>query len=637
MAHRGRRILSLLPSATEIVGGLGLEDCIVGVTHECNPDFIGGLLARGVPRVTSSAIDPHALPQGEIDGMVKASLGAGLSLYGVDEALVRAAAPDLVLTQMLCAVCAPSADDVGAACASVFPFGRGAPEILNLEPRDVAGVAETFGVVARACGAADRGAALEREFRSRLDRVAAASAAFAEAPTVLLLEWLEPPFDGGHWVPELIETAGGIPARNAEGGLSRGMAWDDVYAADPDVVLVACCGFDLARNAADARLHGEKLSKLRAAREGRLFAVDGDRYFARPSQSLAAGAALVARCARHWEPGVADLEAALGDFLPAEGAGWERLDLARAAVRADARAPSALTAAGVDDDFSADGWAAAHAVAVAEGRSWYEDPATGYRVMTSAKHAERGACCGSGCRHCPFEHANVEDRAARISQPAWLANPPPAAADPVTVLFFSGGKDSLLALRRLAAAGRDVVLLTTFDAGERRVAHQDVGIDDIVKQATHLGLPLLGCPLHRSSGRAYVDHVAAALALVGAPVRSLAFGDLHLDHIRGWREDALAHLGFDLEFPLWHADYGELAADLAASRVPCVVSAVTVDAPVVVGAAYSADVAAACAAAGLDAFGERGEFHTLARVWDVPRHTALGVHPKIACAPKFSF
>ena len=363
MAHRGRRILSLLPSATEIVGGLGLEDCIVGVTHECNPDFIGGLLARGVPRVTSSAIDPHALPQGEIDGMVKASLGAGLSLYGVDEALVRAAAPDLVLTQMLCAVCAPSADDVGAACANVFPFGRGAPEILNLEPRDVAGVAETFGVVARACGAADRGAALEREFRSRLDRVAAASAAFAEAPTVLLLEWLEPPFDGGHWVPELIETAGGVPARNAEGGLSRGMAWDDVYAADPDVVLVACCGFDLARNAADARLHGEKLSKLRAAREGRLFAVDGDRYFARPSQSLAAGAALVARCARHWEPGVADLEAALGDFLPAEGAGWERLDLAHAAVRADARAPSALTAAGVDDDFAADGWAAAHAVA----------------------------------------------------------------------------------------------------------------------------------------------------------------------------------------------------------------------------------------------------------------------------------
>ncbi|KAH8062562.1 hypothetical protein JL722_3484 [Aureococcus anophagefferens] len=272
MAHRGRRILSLLPSATEIVGGLGLEDCIVGVTHECNPDFIGGLLARGVPRVTSSAIDPHALPQGEIDGM------------------------------MLCAVCAPSADDVGAACASVFPAAR-APEILNLEPRDVAGVAETL----------------------------------VEAPAVLLLEWLEPPFDGGHWVPELIATAGGIPARNAEGGLSRGMAWDDVYEADPDVVLVACCGFDLARNAADARLHGDRLSKLRAAREGRLFAVDGDRYFARPSQSLAAGAALVARCARHWEPGVADLEAALGDFLPAEGAGWERLDLARAAVRADAR------------------------------------------------------------------------------------------------------------------------------------------------------------------------------------------------------------------------------------------------------------------------------------------------------------
>ncbi|KAH8062561.1 hypothetical protein JL722_3483 [Aureococcus anophagefferens] len=218
--------------------------------------------------------------------------------------------------------------------------------------------------------------------------------------------------------------------------------------------------------------------------------------------------------------------------------------------------------------------------------------------MTSAKHAER-ARAAERLPPLPAEHASVEDRAARISQPAWLANPPPAAADPVTVLFFSGGKDSLLALRRLAAAGRDVVLLTTFNAGERRVAHQDVGIKDIVKQATHLGLPLLGCPLHRSSGRAYVDHVAP-LGWSARP-RSLAFGDLHLDHIRGWREDALAHLGFDLEFPLWHAAYDE-AADLAASRVPCVVSAVTVDdAPVAVGAAYSADVAAACAAAGLDA------------------------------------
>ncbi|KAH8059842.1 hypothetical protein JL720_13650 [Aureococcus anophagefferens] len=281
MAHRGRRILSLLPSATEIVGGLGLEDCIVGVTHECNPDFIGGLLARAC-RVTPSAIDPHALPQGEIDGMVKASLGAGLSLYGVDEPLRAAARTSRATSRR-----------------------RG-----------------DFGVVARACALADRGALLEREVPSRSSRRAAA---FAEAPTVLLLEWLEPPFDGGHWVPELIATAGGIPARNAEGGLSRGMAWDDVYGG-PDVVLVACCGFDLARNAADARLHGDRLSKPRAGgaplrRRRSLFRA--------AVQSLAAGAALV--CARHWEPGVADLEAALGDFLPAEGAGWERLDLARAA------------------------------------------------------------------------------------------------------------------------------------------------------------------------------------------------------------------------------------------------------------------------------------------------------------------
>ncbi|KAH8095861.1 hypothetical protein JL720_3195 [Aureococcus anophagefferens] len=217
MAHRGRRILSLLPSATEIVGGLGLEDCIVGVTHECNPDFIGGLLARGVPRVTSSAIDPHALPQGEIDGMVKASLGAGLSLYGVDEALVarrRRTSCSRRCSARSARRSAPSAAR-RRGVRERLPGGRGAPEILNLEPRDVAGVAETL-VLSRAPAAGGRGAALERVRAG--STASRRSAAFAEAPTVLLLEWLEPPFDGGHWVPELIATAGGIQRATPRAG-----------------------------------------------------------------------------------------------------------------------------------------------------------------------------------------------------------------------------------------------------------------------------------------------------------------------------------------------------------------------------------------------------------------------------------
>ena len=428
-------------------------------------------------------------------------------------------------------------------------------------------------------------------------------------------------------MPEQIEAAGCEPARNAAGGRSTGMSWAEVEAADADVVLVACCGFDLKRNLKDACANAPALSKLRAAREGRVFALDGNRYFARPAQSLAAGAALVARCAHG--PGLQ-----LGaEDLPAEGVGWCRVDVAaaagagRAAVSgghvAAVASSDGLAAAGVEA-AAGDGWAAAHAAAVAAGKETYEDPATGYSVFTSLAHESRGKCCGSGCRHCCFDHVNVRrDRAKKISQPAWLLAPAPDV-DSAAVLFWSGGKDSFLALRKLLAdeSEPEIILLTTFDASERRVAHQDVDIASIVRQAEHLGLPLLGVPLDRASGEAYADSISAGLAAIRrhVAIERLCFGDLHLEHIRGWREEALSGLGADLHFPLWHADYEELSADLQASGVPCDVSATTVDA-VAVGERFGEFETPQ----GLDAFGERGEFHTLARVWEVPRRAALGV------------
>ena len=143
-----------------------------------------------------------------------------------------------------------------------------------------------------------------------------------------------------------------------------------------------------------------------------------------------------------------------------------------------------------------------------------------------------------------------------------------------------------------------------------------------MRQAEHLGLPLLGVPLDRASGEAYADSIAAGLDTIRrhVAIERLCFGDLHLEHIRGWREEALSSLGADLHFPLWHADYEELSADLRASGVPCDVSATTVDA-VAVGERFGEFETPP----GLDAFGERGEFHTLARVWEVPRRAALGV------------
>ena len=339
------RIMSLLPSATEIVGGLGLEGHLVGVSHECDvaptAERLRAVLESGCERVTTSDIDPHALPQGEIDRRVKAALkeGGDGALYGVDAAAVARAAPTVLLTQTLCGVCAPATSAVDAVLAA----SNVEPVVANLEPTTIDDVADSFQTVARACGVPERGEDLVSKFYAHLDRVRrAAEAASSSRPRVLLLEWLDPPFDGGHWVPEQIEAAGCEPARNAAGGRSTGMSWDEVEAADADVVLVACCGFDLRRNVSDAVAHAPALAKLRAP----VYAVDGNRYFARPAQSLAAGAALVARCAH------GPLELAAED-LPEEGVGWCRVNVAAAA---GSSAASGHVAA--DPEFAASGVAA---------------------------------------------------------------------------------------------------------------------------------------------------------------------------------------------------------------------------------------------------------------------------------------
>lgn len=289
------RICSLLPSTTEIVGGLGLANYLVAVTHECDvcPDEEGlaNCLARGTLRVTLSSIDPHALSQADIDKQVKASLAAGSSLYALDDEKLRVAAPTVVLTQTLCDVCAPALGEVQAACARLGATPRRdssgdetsppAPAVHSFEPHDLASVSDSLVAVATACGVKGRGLELQRRFEASLASVRAAAAAAAAnqriqtAPTVLLLEWIDPPFDGGGWVPDLIRAAGCTPVlRTRSGSKSVGRSWDDVRAADPDVVVIACCGFNLERNVSDAqaslRTHGG-LRTLRAWRERRVF------------------------------------------------------------------------------------------------------------------------------------------------------------------------------------------------------------------------------------------------------------------------------------------------------------------------------------------------------------------------------
>ena len=219
------RIACLLPSATEIVGALGLSGSIVAVTHECDlcPDRAGlqSLMAscdRPPPSlVTSTTINPHAMQQAAIDEAVKRSVSSGLSLYSVDQPALLATAPNLVITQALCAVCAPATEEVDAVCVDIGRQLRAAGssttvEVLSLQPTDLPTVAASFEAVACACGPefAPRGAALRAEFERKFHAVSAAVASTTVQtvrPSVLLLEWLDPVFDAGHWVPGQIEAA----------------------------------------------------------------------------------------------------------------------------------------------------------------------------------------------------------------------------------------------------------------------------------------------------------------------------------------------------------------------------------------------------------------------------------------------
>lgn len=286
-----------------------------------------------------------------------------------------------------------------------------------------------------------------------------------------------------------------------------------------------------------------------------------------------------------------------------------------------------------------------HEVAVRAGHLTYSDPETGYTVMTRLAHEKRGKCCGCGCRHCPFHHENVKDKALRSKQPCFL-HLVSEGLDPegVTILWWSGGKDSFLALRALlrdgtATSRRQVVLATTFDAISRVIAHQEVHISQVERQAKHLDLSLLGIPLvpQAAEGGGYVARVSAGFEVVRAraPIRQMATGDLHLRHIRDWRESQLgpsSKLGMRILYPLWSevagSNYESLSADLLASGVPCTVSAVAdkrAEEITAVGALYGSALAAALEEAGMDAFGESGELHTLAQVWEVSRDRALGL------------
>ena len=271
------RVASLLPSATEILFALGLGDDVVGVTHECDyPEA-----ARGAAHLTFSHI-PDDLPPGAVDAAVHASLTDSGSLYGIHLDAWQDAAPELVITQELCEVCAVSAPLVHRAAAELDP----PPHVINLEPHTIDDVLATIVEVGEAAGAGDRARDLVGRLHERRGEILTAVAG-RETPNVVCLEWTDPPFVSGHWVPEQVALAGGRELLGRPGEPSRRSSWDEVEAALPDVVVLMPCGYDLARAQEEAL---GLLGRLPAS----CVAVDASAYFSRPGPRLLEGAAALA-------------------------------------------------------------------------------------------------------------------------------------------------------------------------------------------------------------------------------------------------------------------------------------------------------------------------------------------------------
>lgn len=275
------RIVSLVPSGTEMLFALGLGDDVVAVTHECDypPQ------AQSLPRVTRDLL-PSGLSAAEIDAAVKQRTARGQSIYALDAQLLRTLEPDLIVTQELCSVCAVSSEDVRA-LARELPSS---PRILSLDPTTLGEVLGDARTLAQATHVEAAGEALVEDAATRIDRVLEA-VRDARRPSVVALDWLDPPFSAGHWTPQLIDYAGGEDPLGFSGEPSVECSWEQVRAARPDIVIAMPCGLDAPAALAQAGLQHERLAALGA---GQVVAVNAAAFFSRPGPRLIDGLELLA-------------------------------------------------------------------------------------------------------------------------------------------------------------------------------------------------------------------------------------------------------------------------------------------------------------------------------------------------------
>jgi iron complex transport system substrate-binding protein len=275
------RIVSLVPSATEMLFALGLGPDLIAVTHECDyPEA-----AQELPRITRDVL-PAGLSAAEIDAAVKQRTLDGESIYELDTEALRDLRPDLIVTQALCSVCAVSYDDVRSVAEEI----ESRPQVISLDPHTVGEILGDARTLAQATDRRDAAAELVHDAAARIDRIRVAVRG-AKRPRVAALEWLDPPFAAGHWTPQLIEYAGGQDVLGFAGEHSQERSWAEVSASQPDVVVVMPCGYDAEIAHREAEMHREQLAAI-GARE--VVAVDAAAYFSRPGPRVVDGLELLA-------------------------------------------------------------------------------------------------------------------------------------------------------------------------------------------------------------------------------------------------------------------------------------------------------------------------------------------------------
>lgn len=356
------RIVSFLPSATEIACALGLSDSLLAITHECDyPPEV-----RSKPVVVRNVLPIEQMNQSEIDRAVAERMRAGLSLYQIDEKLLAEIAPDLILTQDLCQVCAPSGNEVSQVLKSLPKT----PRILWMTPRSVSEIFDNIRDLGAATGRIDAATRLVDDCTARLDALTARTCAATSRPRVFCMEWLDPVYASGHWVPELVQAAGGVDELGRAGGESVRVSWEDIAAYAPEVLAIMPCGFNLQQTmkqiwsvfgAYGSRANNPRFFDLPAVRHNRVYAVDANSHFARPGPRVVEGAELLA-CLIHPE---------LFDHTPEV--------LANSFQRVDVDLLRGI---------------------LLEGRDYTLD--NGLMVFTANYLRRRGYCCSTGCRNCPY-------------------------------------------------------------------------------------------------------------------------------------------------------------------------------------------------------------------------------------------